>query len=682
MMVKKIAGCLLLLSSNLWAQDNALFSFYDDSDQWQQEDVFDVTIPSVVTPSQIAQPRADVSSTLSVLDGEFIRRVNVQYVEDLLQFVPGFVVVPYHNTSGIIVSYHGTQLDRYRRIQVLINGRTVYSTGIARVDWASLPINIEDVSRVEVNRGPNAATYGVNSFFAVVNIITRSPLETLGNSISAYSGKNGDYRVYGQHSGLNDDWSYRASASRSKVSGFDEDSSGVARHDGHNREVGNVFLQKDTTDSYFDLDIGASKVVSKMDALEYPRDSEDINKPLNYTDREHIKVSYSKQVSADHEIKFKYYYDQSESRERHEVSLSPVFYYGLFNQSDAAKIAALTTGSANIESAYTLDLDEQRHDMEVQSIWRYSDQLRIITGLGYRYDQTESETYLSGKVTDEITHLSSNIEYRLTPSVIFNSGFMVESSTMNDTYFSPKAGATYKLSEQQSLRFNVSKAVRTPDIVDQNFHWTYTLETGDTSFATYALNGEQEEKVTSYEVGYYQRWPSVGMTMDIRLYHDVVTGLVTSRKQFITPSSLSDLQDHVIEEGETIDVDINGAELEVDWRGRNGAIVRFTYAHQNTLSDDHSLQNATTPILVSLFGSLPLGEKWSVQSYYIFADELSDSDYELVNAWLTYKLSLGGYYKVNMGVGAEKRIDNNWLVSGRNVLLDDSYAYIFANMTF
>ena len=320
--------------------------------------------------------------------------------------------------------------------------------------------------------------------------------------------------------------------------------------------------------------------------------------------------------------------------------------------------------------------------MEVQSIWRYSDQLRIITGLGYRYDQAESDTYLSAKVTDEITHLSSNIEYRLTPSVIFNSGFMVESSTMNDTYFSPKAGATYKLSEQQSLRVNVSKAVRTPDIVDQNFHWTYTLETGDTSFATYALNGEQEEKVTSYEVGYYQRWPSVGMTMDIRLYHDVVTGLVTSRKQFITPSSLSDLQDHVIEEGETIDVDINGAELEVDWRGRNGAIVRFTYAHQNTLSDDHSLQNATTPILVSLFGSLPLGEKWSVQSYYIFADELSDSDYELVNAWLTYKLSLGGYYKVNMGVGAEKRIDNNWLVSGRNVLLDDSYAYIFANMTF
>ena len=673
MMVRAFSVFLGLVSGAVIAQENALLSFYDD-DQWQDEDAFEFPLPSVVTPSQIPQPRADVSSTLSVLDGEFIRRVNVQYVEDLLQFVPGFIVAPYHNTSGIIASYHGTQLDRYRRIQVLVNGRSVYSTGIARVDWASLPINIEDVSRVEVNRGPNAATYGVNSFFAVVNIITRSPLETLGNSISAYSGQRGDYRLYGQHSGLNGDWSYRASASRSKVSGFDEDSSGVARHDGHSRQVGNVFIQKDTSDSFFDLDIGASEVVSKIDAADYGNGSMDTNKPLNYADREHIKIGYSKQLNKEHEVKFKYYYDQSEFRERHEVSLSPLFYYGLFNQS------ALRT--ANIESAFTLDMAEQRHDIEVQSIWTQSEKLRIVTALGYRNDQAESDTYLSGKVTDEISHLSSNVEYRLTPSWIFNSGFMVESSTMNDTYFSPKAGVTYKLSEQEALRFNVSKAVRTPDIVDQNFHWTYTLETGDTSFATYALNGEEEEKVTSYEVGYYHRWPRLGLTMDVKLYHDVVTGLVTSSKQFITPSSLSDLQDHVIEEGETIDVDINGAELELDWRGRNGAIARFTYAHQNTLSDDHSLQNATTPVIVSLFGSLPIGEKWSLQGYYLFADELSDSDYELVNSWLTYKLSLGGYYKINMGIGAEKRIDNNWLVSGRNVLLDDSYGYIFANMTF
>ncbi|WOD07955.1 hypothetical protein [Marinomonas sp. GJ51-6] len=53
-------------------------------------DTFSDSIPVVVTPSKISQPRADVSSSLSVLDGDFIRRINMQYVEDLLQFVPWF----------------------------------------------------------------------------------------------------------------------------------------------------------------------------------------------------------------------------------------------------------------------------------------------------------------------------------------------------------------------------------------------------------------------------------------------------------------------------------------------------------------------------------------------------------------------------------------------------------------
>jgi|GEM_PF-1563676 iron complex outermembrane receptor protein len=634
-------------------------------------DTFLNTIPVVVTPSKIPQPRVDVSSSLSVLDGEFIRRINMQYVEDLLQFVPGFSVVPYKSSSQKIASYHGTQLDQYRRIQVLVNGRSVYSTGLARVEWATLPLNIEDVARVEINRGPNAASYGINSFFAVVNIITRSPLETLGNSITAYSGSRGDYRLYGQHSGLNRDWSYRASASTNAVHGFDTDFEGNDRHDGHHASMGNLVIQKEMSNRSFDLDIGASHLNDKVEPAEYESDSAtgsyDINKPTRLVDREHIKVSYRQQVSADHEIKVQYYYDQSDMVEEHQAVLSPSFYKLLFGDSNGVPVYASSE----------IDLLETRHDLELQSTWEASKSLRLISVVGYRWDKADSEHYLSGEASDEVFRLSSNMEYRASDHWIVNTGAMFERSQMGGSFLSPTFGATYKLSEQESLRFNVSKAVRTPDLADQYFKWHYVLSSGEVSPTTYAVNGEKEEKITSYEIGYYHYWPNQGLSTDIRLYHDKVRDMVLSKKLFTAY-----VADSPVEEGVVEDVIINGAELELDWRFQSGAITRFTYAYQDTKTDNVKLKESTTPIMMSFFGSMPLTDRLAINGYYWYGKELAGRDYEFINSWLSYKFALGGYSKATMGVGMEARLDDNALVSRHNNLTEDAFAYVFTNVTF
>ncbi|MCW8357013.1 TonB-dependent receptor [Marinomonas pontica] len=637
-------------------------------------DGFFDSIPMVVTPSKIAQPRVDVSSTLSVLDGEFIRRLNMQYVEDLLQFVPGFAVFPYKASSQKIVSYHGTQLEEYRRIQVLVNGRSVYSAGKARVEWTSLPLNIEDVARVEVNRGPNAASYGINSFFAVVNIITRSPLETLGDSISAYSGSRGDYRLYGQHSGLNGDWSYRASASTNNVHGFDTDVDGDDRHDGHGSTMGNVFIQRETYNSFFDLDIGASHLKANTDPevyhTEYP--SYDINDPVQETDREHIKLSYSKQVSSDHEIKVQYYYDQSEQNEHHEALLSKEFYYYFFKG----------VSSGDVYKSYDVDLVETRQDIEVQSTWEASKDLRVISALGYRLDEAESEHYFSGEVSDEIFRISSNIEYRMGDSWVLNTGAMLEHTQMGGTFLSPKLGLTYKLSERESIRFNASKAVRTPDLSDQFFKWHYVLSSGESSYTTYADEGESEEKITSYEMGYYHYWPTQGLSLDVKLYRDDVSDMVLSQKYFFFDGDLSFGVDGALEEGVTEDAIITGAELELDWRFRSGAMTRFTYAYQDTQTENKRLLDSTSPVMTSFFASLPLTEQWFINGYYWYGEALNSRDYEFLNAWVSCKLSLGGYSKATMGLGVETRLDGNALVNRHNNLDEDTFYYVFSNITF
>ncbi|MEP0071951.1 MAG: TonB-dependent receptor [Marinomonas sp.] len=680
-----------MLKQKLWRQHFSLIlglfvSVLAQADMFSLDeyDTFSDSIPVVVTPSKISQPRADVSSSLSVLDGDFIRRINMQYVEDLLQFVPGFTVASYTSSSQKSASYHGTEYSGYRRIQVLVNGRSVYSAGLARVEWSMLPLNIEDVARVEVNRGPNAASYGLNSFFAVVNIITRSPLETLGNSISAYAGTQGDYRLYGQHSGLNGNWSYRASASTNSVEGYDTDFYGDERNDGHRSEMGNVFIQHETSTSVFDVDIGASYVNGNVDKVDYAFDlggSEylggyDSANPTNEVEREHIKFGFAKQVASNHELKLQYYYDQSDANEQHDVVLYDFFYDVIFGGvTDLSTLDLSSTDS--VDKSFVVDLRETRHDIELQSTLTSSDKLRVISALGYRYDEVESEHYFGGTVNDEITRLSSNMEYRASKNWVINTGAMLEHSKMAGTFLSPKFGATYKLSEHESIRMNASRAVRTPDLSDQYFNWRYVLTTGESSSATYAEEGEEEEIVTSYEIGYFHYWPSQDLSFDVRLYHDEVEGLVLSRKHFT-----GFLEDTPVEEGVTEDIDINGIEVELDWRFDSGAMTRFTYAYQDTHTESKRLLETTPPILMSFFYSLPLNEKWSYQGYYWYGKELANKDYEFFNTWLSYQTSLGGYSKATVGIGLETRLDNNSLISRHNNYDEDSYAYVFTNITF
>jgi iron complex outermembrane receptor protein len=59
----------------------------------------------------------------------------------LLRLVPG-MVVGYEKGWDAFVSYHGTSADMARRMQVLIDGRSVFQPSLAFVDWIGLPLRI------------------------------------------------------------------------------------------------------------------------------------------------------------------------------------------------------------------------------------------------------------------------------------------------------------------------------------------------------------------------------------------------------------------------------------------------------------------------------------------------------------------------------------------------------------
>jgi iron complex outermembrane receptor protein len=57
---------------------------------------------------------------------------------------------------------------------VMIDGRPVYNYAFGGTFWETLPIELNDIDRIEVIRGPSSALYGPNAVSGAINIITRS----------------------------------------------------------------------------------------------------------------------------------------------------------------------------------------------------------------------------------------------------------------------------------------------------------------------------------------------------------------------------------------------------------------------------------------------------------------------------------------------------------------------------
>lgn len=134
-------------------------------------------LPQVLTATRLKQSPAAVPGSMTVIDSELINASGARDISELLRLVPGMMVGNI-NGNQAAVNYHGTNATEARRLQVLIDGRSVYRAGLATVDWSDIPVALEDIERIEVFRGPNTVSYGANALMAVVNIITRKPADS------------------------------------------------------------------------------------------------------------------------------------------------------------------------------------------------------------------------------------------------------------------------------------------------------------------------------------------------------------------------------------------------------------------------------------------------------------------------------------------------------------------------
>ncbi len=140
------------------------------------------------------QTLTEAPSFVTVITGDQIRKYGYRTLAEVLQSVAGFYVDYDRNYTYVGVRGFARSGDYNSRILVLLDGHrmndNVYDGAYFGTEF---PLDLALVERVEVARGPSAALYGTNAFFAVVNVVTVSPERRHGVEVSFDTGSFGTY---------------------------------------------------------------------------------------------------------------------------------------------------------------------------------------------------------------------------------------------------------------------------------------------------------------------------------------------------------------------------------------------------------------------------------------------------------------------------------------------------------
>jgi outer membrane receptor protein involved in Fe transport len=189
--------------------------------QTQKPEKYEETV--VVTGSKSEGKLINTPVTMSVITAQMIENAPARNFAELLRSVPG-VNLTQVSARDINVTTRGATGTLATGQLALLDGRSLYQDFFGFVMWDFLPVNLNEIKQVEVIRGPASAVWGANAFNGVVNVITKSPREIAGTSVTFGIGTfdrsvgdndaDGGALVYfsGTHAqALNDRWSIKLS---------------------------------------------------------------------------------------------------------------------------------------------------------------------------------------------------------------------------------------------------------------------------------------------------------------------------------------------------------------------------------------------------------------------------------------------------------------------------------------
>jgi len=563
-----------------------------------EEDVF-AEIDSVTGVTHLKQSLSQVPAAVTIIDRRTIEASTALNLVDLFRLVPGFQVYYIHgNKPG--VTYHVPGGDYSRRLEVKVDGRSVYEPLLSSVEWNTIGVDIDDIEYIEVIRGSNTAADGSNAFIASFNIVTRSPLADAGTKFSVQHGNQGIKSRAISHSSQYDQLATRFTLKASNNEGFD-------------LEDYPDYAGKDFSDS-------ADTFNMRYQGLWTPTATDSINFQLGTGDTK-TTIGPSDYKKRHWKNKYQHFNWKRIANEWSDIEL--VLYHNEIDFVDNEDVwtvkTVLDTFDSNVDGIYenegfdypsevqkllvqhpqnedvtivspTYAHFSDRWDAELRSNIYSMDNLRMSLAVGSRHDSFETELFLGGpgQVSQVSNRLNANLEWTASDALTINLGNALEKIRNNDNTNSYRAAANYQLSKKHVFRLAGSHSYRDPTLLEANQNSIYTYDNQVEKITLYTRvrsdNDIATEKQVSREVGYLGLFDDKKLSLDIRIFDEELTNLIGERRE----PSAGPLK-HIAETINIIDnvenLNLKGVEWQLQYRPTNQLLLSLNHSYLEAEGD-------------------------------------------------------------------------------------------------
>ncbi len=532
-------------------------------------------IPMVNIVSRFEQPLSRAPASVTIIDRALLDASGAQTWADIFRLVPGFQSYAV-NGNRYGVSSHAFGKDFPNRLEVMVDGRSVYEPVFSAVAWGTLGVNFEDIDHIEVVRGPSTPSQGSNALLGAVNIVTRTPVQDSGTALTYTSGARATRNATLRHNDQLGDLHYRLSLGYQHNNGFPSVANEGPLDDG--RELYQLAFRGTLTPSLHDnLDISFG-IVDNTEGL---GDADHPNEYLTTDyDSNYQSLTWIHSQSSGNEWKIRAYHNSLRVDSRDD--------FGLISEAFGVSPLLVPVFLGIPDQPYSLgfgSLISERFDLELEQRFARWRGLQSVWGLGGHWESVKSEFLFNhdDEVSEESFRLFSHNEWLLGRDWVFNFGLMLEDGKVG-TLVSPRLAANYQFRPNHTLLLVLGRSERSPSISERNMNQLFKIGGQAYNAVIRSGDGLAEERVDHAELAYIGSFPRANIELDMRFFREEGRdGIHAFEEDIVLP--IAQVDDRIKVIANTGEWETTGAELQFSYRPFSGSLLRLHYSYLDLESD-------------------------------------------------------------------------------------------------
>lgn len=513
---------------------NEYQSTLQDEIEWLEEESF------VVSASRVKEDIKKTPASIKVISSEEIEKMGADNILDVLKIVSG-VSITQSNIFYSAIEIRGIKDFTSKQVLFMIDGHAIDAALLNGGSVSTFDnLNLEDIKKIEIIKGPASALYGANAFTGLINIITKKSTDINGVEVRAkvgsYNSKEASL-LYGEKI---DDLSIVANLN---VKDTDGDSVHIYQDAAGNSGDTNPFLKQlrgslklDYEDYYL-----SSMVLTRKDGSHYGPLGElsDENRPT--TDYFYIEAGIRKKLNEKFSFSSRVYFDRYTFDN----------YWHLPQYSNLRTTNGLRNDKKGIEVLGTYKLTSKFTTILGSNLEEHKqhDVVTILNGV----DVSNTSSTFSPNIDRNLRALYINNLYDLNDDIRLTLGLRHDDYSSYGSNTAPRGGFSWQINNNNILKLMYGEGFRIPTFAELSNNSSYVI-TGN--------NNLTPEKVETFEVTFENEYNNLDskITYFNNTFHDLIS---LSGTNYVNSGKIK----------------TNGLELESKLNLRRGSSLTLNYTY-------------------------------------------------------------------------------------------------------